>query len=194
MDISIVIPVFNGEPFVSRAIESCLSQADISTEIIVVNDASTDHTSQMAHRYATEHDNVTVIDKPHNEQLLEARRTGVMAATAPLVCFLDADDELPPHFCSSGIEVLQSRQADMVAGSLEIVFSSDADPDVAFQSALEQRFSVENATIEQKISVVIFFRKTGAHGALLAESTHVNFLSKHLALSHLSGCISRKTH
>lgn len=150
MDISIVIPVFNGEPFVSRAIESCLSQADISTEIIVVNDASTDHTSQMAHRYATEHDNVTVIDKPHNEQLLEARRTGVMAATAPLVCFLDADDELPPHFCSSGIEVLQSRQADMVAGSLEIVFSSDADHDVAFQSALEQRFSVENATIEHE--------------------------------------------
>ena len=86
--VSVVIPVFNCESSVARAIDSILAQEFEGTEIVVVDDGSTDATPQALDRYR---DRVHVI-RQENRGSPAARNVGVEASRAPYVAFLDADD------------------------------------------------------------------------------------------------------
>jgi teichuronic acid biosynthesis glycosyltransferase TuaG len=87
---SIVIPVFNGAAFISRAVESCLQQTTTPTEIIIVDDASTDETKAVVQNIRSE----LVIYKKNetNRGPAFCRNTGINLATGNWILFLDADD------------------------------------------------------------------------------------------------------
>jgi glycosyltransferase involved in cell wall biosynthesis len=87
LPISLVIPAFMAQAHIRSAIESVSSQAVVPAEIIVVDDASSDHTGEIA-AAAGAH----VIRLPLNAGPSVARNTGVAAASQPWVAFLDADD------------------------------------------------------------------------------------------------------
>ncbi|MGZ5528327.1 MAG: glycosyltransferase family 2 protein [Limisphaerales bacterium] len=91
--ISVVIPVYNGEKFVTRAINSVFQQTRAVDEIIVVNDGSTDRTLQELESFG---DRINVISTP-NFGASSARNTGLAASTGSLIAFLDADDEWYPE-------------------------------------------------------------------------------------------------
>jgi glycosyltransferase involved in cell wall biosynthesis len=86
--VSVVIPVYNGEKFVARAINSVLAQTVPVLEVIVVNDGSKDGTSEVLAGFAAP---VRVISIP-NGGVANARNTGIRAARGEWVAFLDADD------------------------------------------------------------------------------------------------------
>lgn len=86
--ISVVIPVYNGEKFIERSIESVLRQEYPAHEILVINDGSSDGTERILERY---HDRLRVITVP-NGGVSQARNTGILAATGDYVALLDADD------------------------------------------------------------------------------------------------------
>jgi glycosyltransferase involved in cell wall biosynthesis len=86
--ISVVIPCHNTERYLAAAIESVLMQTLAPTQIVVVNDGSTDGSGAVARGYG---DRVTVLDRP-NGGISAARNTGIHACDAPLLSFLDADD------------------------------------------------------------------------------------------------------
>nr|WP_314543888.1 glycosyltransferase family 2 protein [uncultured Massilia sp.] len=88
-DVSVIIPVFNGEAFIGKAIASVLRQTHPATEIIVVNDGSTDGTAQALAPFAGK---IRVIHTP-NRGVSSARNSGFAASTCSLIAFLDADDE-----------------------------------------------------------------------------------------------------
>lgn len=93
--ISIVMPLWNKEREVSRAISSVLSQCVRDWELLVVNDGSTDGSRRAA---ATFHDSrIHIIDQP-NSGVSAARNTGISRAAAQYIAFLDADDEWLPDF------------------------------------------------------------------------------------------------
>jgi glycosyltransferase involved in cell wall biosynthesis len=85
-----VIPAFNEERFVARAIESVLSQTVRPCQIVVVDDGSTDSTAAVIGRYAA---NGVEYVHQNNGGLASARNTGIKAARGKYVGFLDADDE-----------------------------------------------------------------------------------------------------
>lgn len=88
--LSVVIPAYNAEATIARALESVLAQSCPAHEIIVVNDASTDNTADIvAHEYAGR---VKLIEKIQNCGSSVARNTGIDAATGNYIAFLDADD------------------------------------------------------------------------------------------------------
>jgi glycosyltransferase involved in cell wall biosynthesis len=89
--ISVVIPAYNVQRLVGRAIESVLRQKDPDCQIVVVDDGSTDETGAVA----AEHDGVVVVRRP-NGGLASARNAGISASDGEAVFFLDADDELLP--------------------------------------------------------------------------------------------------
>lgn len=93
--VSIVIPAYNVETYLSRTLDSLLAQTFENFEIIVVNDCSPDGLSAIAHRYAGRDGRVRVIDKPVNEGTMEARRTGCEAARGEFFVFCDGDDVMP---------------------------------------------------------------------------------------------------
>lgn len=84
---SIIIPVFNRERFISRAIESVLNQSFKNYEIIVVDDGSTDNTPYIIKQYP-----VNIITQK-NRGVSAARNRGIKAAKGEIVAFLDSDDE-----------------------------------------------------------------------------------------------------
>jgi teichuronic acid biosynthesis glycosyltransferase TuaG len=88
--ISVVIPVFNGEETIVRAVDSALRQ-QVSLEVIVINDCSTDRTAEILRRYDAD-GRVRLLDNPSNLGVAETRNRGVDAARGDYVAFLDADD------------------------------------------------------------------------------------------------------
>ena len=98
MKISVVIPAYNGAATIANSIESILRQTRAPEEIIVSDDCSTDHTAEVAARYAA---SVRYVRRPHNGGLSANRNTGVRASQGDWLLFLDQDDVLLPHALES---------------------------------------------------------------------------------------------
>ena len=91
--IDVVIPAFNAEKYIAQTLESAAFQGDLIKSIIVVNDGSSDKTSEIVDSFSkTRQDlNITLLNQV-NQGLANARNTGITAASAPYIALLDADD------------------------------------------------------------------------------------------------------
>ena len=92
--LSVVIPAFDREREIRRAIESCLAQEDADFEVIVVDDGSRDGTASVVAEYAGR--GVRLLRHPANLGSSPARATGLAAARGDWIVRLDSDDELLP--------------------------------------------------------------------------------------------------
>jgi len=93
MDISVIIPSYNRAGYLRRSIDSVLSQTSPADELIVVNDGSTDHTSELLGEYGTA---LRVINQA-NQGVSAARNTGIRAARGEWIALLDSDDAWLPE-------------------------------------------------------------------------------------------------
>ena len=111
---SIVIPMYNRERFIRRALTSCLTQDFDDFEIIVVDDGSTDRSVEVV-RSVTD-SRLQVICHGHNLGACPARNTGVAQSQGQWVVFLDSDDELLPDALQSIYN--RSQEAEENIGAL----------------------------------------------------------------------------
>lgn len=100
---SVVIPCYNSEAYVSRAIESALRQSYSEVEVVVVDDGSTDDSFEQISQFE---DRVSVIPTK-NKGASAARNTGLQASSGEYVKFLDADDTLYPGAVESQVHELR---------------------------------------------------------------------------------------
>lgn len=115
--ISIGLPVYNGEGFLSRAVESVLSQTYENLELIVSDNASTDGTDQVCREAAASDRRVRYTRQARNVGVTRNYVACVNAATAPLFKWIAADDYLDPRFvealipaaCQPGVAISTSR-------------------------------------------------------------------------------------
>lgn len=117
--ISIIIPVYNGEAFIERCIESLLSSPSpqqTALQVIAVNDGSRDRSSERLHRLAERFPALQVIDK-ENGGAASARRLGISFATGDYVGFLDADDWADAHYYPALEAKARESGADIVVGN-----------------------------------------------------------------------------
>ncbi len=104
--VSVVIPAYNVEKYIGRAIDSVLAQTRRPDEIIVVDDGSTDNTAEVIRSYGSK---VHCI-RQENGGASVARNTGIEEAKSEWIAFLDADDEWLPDKLSMQIECLAKNQ------------------------------------------------------------------------------------
>ncbi len=113
MLISVVIPVYNAEKFLSKSIESVINQSYKNLEIILVDDGSTDESKKMCEEYAIIDERIKVISKK-NGGPATARNMGVCNATGEVVFFLDADDFILKYTLEELIDVYNQYHPDLV--------------------------------------------------------------------------------
>lgn len=89
--LSVVIPVYNVELYLDKCIESVVKQTVKELEIIVINDGSTDSSSEICQKWAKLDERIIFIDK-ENEGSGKTRNLGISKATGEYISFLDADD------------------------------------------------------------------------------------------------------
>lgn len=95
MDISVIIPVYNTEKFLQRCIDSVIAQCEVSVEIILVDDGSTDSSGLICENYACKYPNIHTIHI-ENSGPATAKNVGFKLAKGDYVSFTDSDDELEP--------------------------------------------------------------------------------------------------
>jgi glycosyltransferase involved in cell wall biosynthesis len=98
--VSVIIPTYNREKYVVKAIDSVLSQRFEDYEIIVVDDGSTDNTKEIANKYK----NRIKYIYQDNSGVSAARNTGIKLAKGEWLAFLDSDDEWMPDYLLTQIE------------------------------------------------------------------------------------------
>ena len=91
--VSIIIPVYNVEKYLSDCLDSAVCQKLEEIEIICVNDGSTDSSASILERYSCEYNNITVIEQ-ENQGLSCARNAGFLHASGEYIYFLDSDDRI----------------------------------------------------------------------------------------------------
>ena len=101
-NVSVVIPTFNRGHTLNRAIDSVLGQTLLPSEIIVIDDGSTDGTEELISK---EYSSVSYI-KTKNKGVSAARNLGMKAAESDWFAFLDSDDQWLPHKLEKQFECL----------------------------------------------------------------------------------------
>lgn len=102
--ISVVIPLYNAEGFISRSIESVLSQSFTNIELIVINDGSIDNSLAEVKKF---HDSRIRLISQENLGVSAARNRGISEAKFEFVAFLDADDEWLPDFLKNIVSLIR---------------------------------------------------------------------------------------
>ena len=103
------MPAYNAEKYVHNAIESVLAQTDISLELLLINDGSTDNTLRELNKYES-YANVTIIDNETNLGVAESRNKGIALAKGRYIAFLDTDDWWTPDKLKKQIELIEAKQ------------------------------------------------------------------------------------
>ena len=94
--VSIVIACYNYGRYLPAAVQSCLSQEDVTVEVIIVDDSSTDDSLDIAKGLCQKHANISLIAHATNTGPVEAFNDGARSATGEFLVRLDADDLLTP--------------------------------------------------------------------------------------------------
>ena len=112
--ISIIVPVFNTEEYLDRCIKSLLSQSYNNIEIILVDDGSTDTSSDICDYYNSQFDNIIVKHKTNGGQI-SARKLGIACSNGDYISFIDSDDWIEKNMLSSLVEQNIDCSADIIA-------------------------------------------------------------------------------
>ena len=114
--ISIVLPFYNAEDFLAEAIESVLAQTYKNWELLIINDAATDGSDQIARAYAQKDKRIRYLVNEKNCGAGPSRNRAIGRACGDYLMFLDADDFYQPDICQKVVDIIlqSSEQPDVV--------------------------------------------------------------------------------
>lgn len=113
MKISVIVPVYNCEPYLERCIRSIMAQTYSNLEIICVNDGSTDDSGNVLDKLSCEDARIRVIHQK-NAGASAARNTGINVATGDLITFVDSDDAIEPDMYEALLPYFADKNVDIV--------------------------------------------------------------------------------
>ena len=118
--VSIIVPIYNVEPFIDECVKSILAQTLEDIEIILVDDGSTDASGKIADSYALNDQRIKVIHRD-NGGLGPARNSGIEAATGLYLGFVDSDDWIDPSMYAVLFSKADESGYDAVYSGMKVV-------------------------------------------------------------------------
>ena len=130
--VSVIMPVFNGEQYVAEAIESILAQTFTDFEIIIVDDASQDKSPEIIREYERRDDRVRFLRQERNMGVSHSRNRGFRASQGEYIAAMDADDLCLPQRLERQVEFLMDNHDIGVLGAGTQAVAEDLSPLYAF--------------------------------------------------------------
>ena len=119
--ISIIVPICNVEPYVSKCLDSIVNQTLKEIEIICIDDCSADRSAEIIREYAEKDPRIVPIFHEENLSTSQARKDGVSLSRGKYIMFVDGDDELFLEACETAYHAIEQYRTDMVQFDTEIV-------------------------------------------------------------------------
>ena len=113
MDVSVIIPVYNTEKYLAACVDSILNQVNVSLEIILVDDGSSDSSGQICDDYAKKYNNIQAIHIINSGQAV-AKNEGLKYAKGNYVALTDSDDKMTRFMLSKMVKSGYEHDADIV--------------------------------------------------------------------------------
>lgn len=171
--ISIVIPAYNVELFISETLESIRKQTFTNWEAIIVDDGSTDNTVEVIKEYISSDNRFRLICQD-NSGVSVARNTGILAASGMYLSFLDGDDMWQPTFLEELFNAFQE-------GNISMAYCGYTH---LYANGLRRKFSYAYAS--GNILIPVVQGQTQVHiGAILVQKELID----HLGLLFTEGCL-----
>jgi len=108
MKISIIIPVYNTEKYISSCIESCINQTEKNIEVLLIDDGSSDHSGIICDKYSKKDKRIRVYHIK-NQGVSYARNIGIEKATGEWILFVDSDDYIAENLCEEVILCIKNH-------------------------------------------------------------------------------------
>ena len=112
--ISIIVPVYNGERYIFKCLNSLLNQTLKEIEIIVVNDGSSDRTIEILRKLAKKDFRIKIINYKKNQGCSKARNIGIRVAKGKYLSFIDSDDYIDKDYYKVLYKSIEKNEADLV--------------------------------------------------------------------------------
>lgn len=125
--ISVIVPIYNVEKYISTCLESLLKQTLSDIEIICVDDCGTDESMRIVKKIAKTDKRIKIIHNEQNSGLSESRNNGMRCATAPYIMFCDSDDWFAPDMCEKMYNAITCDNADLAICGTEVIYEADHD-------------------------------------------------------------------
>lgn len=186
--VSIIIPTFNRQEVLGRALNSILNQTFDQWELIVVDGASTDDTANFVR---TNYPDVRLIQLNENRGAAATRNAGIQVASSRYIAFLDSDDEWQPEYLQRMVDTLESNPNNPMAysGYISCLDGEEAKRSIPKPIESDQVLSMllREAFIQTMSLVVI--RKSAFNTVGLFEETLRSYhdIELYLRILHLVG-------
>lgn len=119
--VSVIVPVYNVERYISKCLDSLCNQKYENFEIIVVDDSSPDGSAEIVKKYVEKDRRIRYI-KRENGGLGAARNTGIKMSRGEYICFVDSDDWVDSNYISKFVDNLEKDKSDVVIANISYVF------------------------------------------------------------------------
>lgn len=116
--VSIIIPVYNAEPYIRECLDSILNQTLTDIEVIAVDDCGADNSMSIVDEYAKKDNRVRIIRQEKNMGPMIARENGYKESTSNYFFFCDSDDTLPPDALELLYNEAIATNADITIGNM----------------------------------------------------------------------------
>ena len=173
-EISIIVPVYNGEAYIEKCLTSLLEQTYRNIEIILINDGSADDSLKLLKKFASK-DKRIILFSQKNKGIAAAHTQGLKLANGQFVMFCDIDDWYEKDMCEKMLYTLEDQNADMVICNTNVISSYETHYTDYLKNTYTGKHQVSLPLI-QKTNVILcnkIFKKD------LITKYHIRFPLKH---------------
>ena len=126
--ISVIIPVYNTEPYLHTCLDSICNQTLRDIEIICINDCSPDKSLKILQEYALKDNRIKIIDFDENKGAATARNEGIKIAKGEYISFVDSDDYIDTEFLSKLYALSDNNNTEIIkGGDLQVILNNNIE-------------------------------------------------------------------
>lgn len=158
--LSIILPVYNTEPYLDKCLNSILSGTFNDFELIILNDGTKDDSERIIYKYLEEYKDKIIYIKKENTGLSDTRNIGLDVAKGEYISFIDSDDYIEPNMYEEMFNKLKEKDFDMVACDVNLVYdksknikvvSSGYEKDIQNKEDIKRSMTIFYPTVWNKI-------------------------------------------